>query len=106
MLKNYHPTINFTVEYSLDKVNFSNVEVRRCGHKLLTDFYIKPTDTDQYLEFSSCRVYHSEKSISYNQAHRSNRICSGNKFSIIDVINLSVGLKTKVTTKKLLENKF
>ena len=48
-----HPTVKFAAEYSLDKVNFLDVEVIRRGNKLLTDLYIKPTDTHQYLEFSS-----------------------------------------------------
>ena len=35
-----HQTIKFTTEYSLDKVNFLDVEVIRSGNKLLTDLYI------------------------------------------------------------------
>ena len=42
--------------------------------------YIKPTDAHQYLEFSSCHVYHSKKSIPYSQALRINRTCSENRF--------------------------
>ena len=42
--------------------------------------YIKPTDAHQYLEFSSCHVYHSKKSIPYSQALRLNRTCSENRF--------------------------
>ena len=53
ILKSCCPTIKFTAEYSLDKVNFLDVEVIRSGNKLLTDVYIKLTDTHQYLEFSS-----------------------------------------------------
>ena len=70
ILNSCHPTIKFTSEYSLDKVNILDVEVIRSGNKLLTDLYIKPTDTHQYLEFSSCHVYHSKKFIPYNQALR------------------------------------
>ena len=80
ILNSCHPKIKFTAEYSLDKVNFLDVEVIRSGNKLLTDLYIKPTDTHQYLEFSSCHVYHSKKSIPYSQALRFNRICSENRF--------------------------
>ena len=53
VLNSCHPTVKFAAEYSLDKVNFLDVEVIRRGNKLLTDLYIKPTDTHQYLEFSS-----------------------------------------------------
>ena len=80
ILNSCHPTIIFTAEYSLDKVNFLDVEVIRSGNKLLTDLYIKLTDTHQYLEFSSCHVYHSKKSIPCSQALRFNRICWENRF--------------------------
>ena len=79
-LNSCHPTIKFTPEYSLDKVNSLDVEVIRSGNKLLTDLYVKSKDTHQYLEFSSCHVYHSKKSIPYSQALRFNRICSENMF--------------------------
>ena len=42
ILNSCHPTLNFTAEYSLDKVDLINVEVTRRGNNLLTDFYIKP----------------------------------------------------------------
>ena len=81
ILNSCHPTIKFTAEFSLDKVNFLDLEVRCGGNKLLTDLYIKPTDTHQYFEFSSCHVYHSKKSILYSHSLRFNRICSVNRFS-------------------------
>ena len=80
IINSCHPTIKFTALYSLDKVKLLDVEVIRSGNKLLTDLYIKPTDTHQYLEFSSCHVYHSKKSIPYSQALRFNRICLENMF--------------------------
>ena len=80
ILNSCHPTIKFTAEYSLNEVNFLDAEVIRRGNKLLTDLYIKPTDTHQYLELSSCLVYHSKKSIPCSQALRLNRICSENRF--------------------------
>ena len=80
IINSCHLTIKFTAEYSLDKVNFLDVEVIRSGNKLLTDLNIKPTDTHQCLQFSSHHVYHSIKSISYSQALGFNRICSENMF--------------------------
>ena len=74
ILNSCHPTIKFTGEYSLDKANFVNAEVIRSEDKHLTDLYIKPADTHQYLNLSSCHVYHSQKSIPYSQAPRFNRI--------------------------------
>ena len=80
ILNSCHLTIKFTAEYSLDKVNFLDVAFIRIGNKLFTDLYIKPTDTHQYLEFSSCHVYHSKKFIPCSQALRFNKIYSENRF--------------------------
>ena len=68
------------MEYSLDKVNFLDAEIIQSGNKLLTDLYTKPMDTHQYLEFSSCHIHHSKKSIPYSQALCFNKICSENRF--------------------------
>ena len=102
ILNSCHPTITFTAEYSLDKVNFLDVEVIRSGNKLLTDLYIKPTDTQPHLA-----TYIILKNL-FHIARLSFLIGFVQKigFLIIDVINLSTGLKREVTMKKLLDNKF
>ena len=48
--------------------------------KIITDLYVKLTDTHQYLDSSSCHPCHCKKRIPYNQALRLNRICSNNAF--------------------------
>ena len=73
----------FTAECSLDKVKFLKVKVKQCGNNLLTEIYIKSTNTDwntKYLESSSCYIYHSKKYVPDNQDRRFNRIYSEDKF--------------------------
>ena len=80
-LNNCHPTIKFKAEcISKDRVNFLDVDVIRCGERLTTDLYVKPTDSHQYLHASSCHVFHSKSSIPYSKALRLNRICSEGTF--------------------------
>ena len=43
----YHPTIKFTAEYSRPKIIFLDITVMKKGNQLLTDLYVKPTDTHQ-----------------------------------------------------------
>ena len=74
----YQPTIKFTDDYSREKIHFLDVSVRKTNNQLVTDLYIKPTDTHQNLHAGSCHVYHAKKSILYSQALRLNRICSEN----------------------------
>ena len=60
-------------------MNFLDVNVRLRNRQLETDLHIKPTDTHQFLDSTSCHPYHCKKSIPYSQALRYNRICSDNK---------------------------
>ena len=63
-INSFHPTIKFTYDFSKLSINFLDVEVH---NKLVTDFFVKPTDTHQYLEASSCHVFHSKRAIPYSQ---------------------------------------
>ena len=90
-----HPTIKFTADYSKHSVNFLDVSVKKLSNRLITDVYIKPTDTHQYLHASSCHVFHSKKSIPFSQALRFNRICSENAFFDKRCNELEVWLKSR-----------
>ena len=46
--------------------------------KLITDLYVEQTNSDQYLDPSSCHPYHCIKSVPYSQALGINRIYSEN----------------------------
>ena len=89
----YHPTIKFTANYLRKEI--LDVSVRKKNNQLVTDLYIKPTDTHQYLHASSCHVYHSKKSIPYSQALRLNRICSENSFDDKRCNELEVWLRER-----------
>ena len=45
----------------------------------MTDLFVKPTDTHQFLDPSSSHPYHCKKGIPYSQALRLNKICSDNE---------------------------
>ena len=45
----------------------------------MTDLFVKPTDTQQFLDPSSSHPYHCKKGMPYSQALRLNRICSDNE---------------------------
>ena len=73
-----HSKIKFTVDWSKEKVNFLDVEVTLNNGILSTDLLVKPTDTHQFLDPTSCHPYHCKKGIPYSQTLRLNRICSDN----------------------------
>ena len=69
----FHSTIKFTAEYSKEEVNFLDVNIK------LIDLFVKPMDTHQFSDPTSCHPYHCQKGIPYSQALRLNRICSDNE---------------------------
>ena len=75
-LNTFHSTIKFTAEYSKEAIIFLDVNVRLLEGELMTDLFVKPTDTHQFLYPSSSHPYHCKKGIPYSQALRLNRICS------------------------------
>ena len=101
ILNCYHPSIKFTWDYSREKINFLDVNVIRKDNQLITDLYIKPTDTHQYLHASSCHVYHCKKSIPYSQALRLSRICSENYLFDKRCNDLEMRLKERGYSDKL-----
>ena len=100
-INNFHPSIKFTFEYSPISVNFLDVQIIRVNDKLVTDLYVKPTDTHQYLDASSCHAFHSKKAIPYSQALRLNRICSEKSFFDHRCDQLALWLKKRGYSDKL-----
>ena len=62
-INSIHPAIKFTADRSYSSVNFLDVKVIMKDGKIITDLYVKPTETHQYLDSSSCHPYHCKKSI-------------------------------------------
>ncbi|KAK3709040.1 hypothetical protein RRG08_054979 [Elysia crispata] len=72
----FHPTIKFTSNISPIHVPFLDVMVTLLDNYIHTDLYSKPTDTFNYLHWSSCHPQHTRRSIPYSLAFRLVRICS------------------------------
>ena len=65
-----HPTIKFTAEWSKTSINFLDVTVSLIEGVIEIDLFVKPTDSHQYLQSSSCHPFHCKKGIPYSQALR------------------------------------
>ena len=76
-LNQYHPTIKFTNEWSNKEICFldTKVKVDQKG-KLYTDLYVKPTDTNSYLNYNSAHPPTCKNSLPYSQLLRIKRICT------------------------------
>ena len=105
----FHPTIKFTAEYSKEAINFLDVNVRVVEGELVTDLFVKPTDTHQFLDPSSSHFYHCNKGIPYCQALRLNRICSDNdsfdkRFNDLEGWLMERGYNEKMIRKQILRS--
>ena len=45
ILNRYHPSITFTSKYSRKRIDFLDVEIVKEGNRLITDVFVKSTDT-------------------------------------------------------------
>ena len=74
-----HPTIKFTMEWSLDKINFLDTTLHKDHDGTLwTDLYCKSTDSHSYLHYTSAHLSHCKCSLPFSQFLRVRRICSHN----------------------------
>ena len=72
----FHLTLKFPAEYSKEEVNFLDLSIKLINGELKTDFFVKPTDTHQFLDPTSSHSYHCKKGITYIQVLKLDRICS------------------------------
>ena len=98
-----HTTIKFTSEQSNKSISFLDVMVNLSDGHLDTDLYSKPTDTHQYLEWSSCHPRHTKHSLPYGLAFRLRRICSTDETLHIRVGQLKQHLLSRGYPPKVID---
>ena len=75
-LDNLNPDLKFPYESNEKEIPFLDLKVKLNEGKISTDFYIKSTDRQQYLYFTSSYPNHTKRSVVYSQGLRVKRICS------------------------------
>ena len=119
-MNSIYRTIKFIADWSYSSVNFLDVKVIKKDGKILTNLYVKPTVTHQYLDSSSCHPYHCKRNIPCSQDLCLNRICSNNAFFdqrpnelehwlhergySVRVVRQEIPKAQKIPRKELLEN--
>ena len=78
-LNSCSPSIKFTAEFSRDSVNFLDTTITIQDRMLVSDLYCKPTDSHNYLQYTSAHPKRCRDSIPYSQFLRIRRICSNLK---------------------------
>ena len=75
----YHPALKFTWEISGASMSFLDVLVSINGNALAMSVSYKPTDSHNYLLFSSSHLNHTKQSIPYSQFLQLCCLCSDDK---------------------------
>ena len=76
-LNTCHETIKFTLDKSLNSADFLDIIITKDDEGCIqTNLYCKPTDSHNYLLYSSEHPRHVLKGIPYSQFLRLRRICS------------------------------
>ena len=94
-LNNLHPSLKFTMDSNTNQLPFLDTMVISNGCKIQTDIYYKPTDSKQYLLYTSCHPKHTRNSIPYNLARRLKTIVSDE-----DTLNIRLGDLKKYLLKR------
>ena len=76
LLNNLHPSIKYTIDKNRRQISFLDTLIINNNGKVETDIYYKPTDSKQYLLYTSCHPKHTRNSIPYNLARRLRLIIS------------------------------
>ena len=88
-LNSYHENIKYTMEHSYEKITFLDTWVKKLKDKLIVELYTKPTDTHNYLHFTSSHPKHMKRAGPYGQFLRVRRNCTLNS----DYIKHSLKIK-------------
>ena len=69
-------TIKFKFEFSYEKINFLDLEISVENGRLISNLYVKPTNSQLFLDYNSNHPQHCKDAIPYSQALRVVERCS------------------------------
>ena len=103
-LNSYHENIKYTMEYSYDKITFLDTWVKKLKDTLIVELYTKPTDTHNYLHFTSSHPKHIKRAGPYGQFLRVRRNCTLNSDYIKHSLNMKKHYIERGYPTELIEN--
>ena len=104
ILQNLHKNIKFTIEVSKNSINFLDIHLTVKDHKITTDIYRKPTDSQQYGHYKSCHPNHTKHNIPFNLARRICTIVEDNSLRHKRLTELKLNLIKQGYPKSLIQN--
>jgi hypothetical protein len=107
-INSIHTTIKFTANYNFEtkSVPFLDTLITINEGKIISDLYIKPTHSPQYLLPSSTHPPHCTKNIPYSLGYRILRICSEKNLFQKRLLELKQMLITRDYKEKIINEAF
>ena len=103
-LNSYHESIKYTMEFSKEKITFLDTWVKKLKDKLIVELYTKPTDTHNYLHFTSSHPKHTKRAGPYGQFLRVRRNCTLNSDYIKHSLKMKKHYVERGYPEQLIEN--
>ena len=100
------PGLIFTYEWSDQSIKFLNVEILITQDGIETNMYVKPTNPQLYLHYTSAHPQHVFKAIVYGQALNVKMICSKNEFVQRHLENLRQKFQDRGYPEELVSSEF
>ena len=98
--------IKFTYEYSVEKIEFLDLEIHIKDGRLSTNLFVKPNNQQLYLDFTSNHPLPCRKSIAYGQALRIIERCSSEKDRDSHLCKLGEKLRERNYPQTIIANQF
>ena len=98
--------VRFKVDFSLQKVQFMDLEIFLKDGRLSTNIFTKPTNKQLYLDFSSNHPEHCKVAIPYSQALRVVQKCSKPEDRVREIEKLKGKFKERNYPDKVIDEKF
>ena len=98
--------VKFKFEFSYEKIEFLDLEIRIEDGILKTNLYTKPTNKQLYLDYNSNHPGHCKDSIPYSQALRVVERCSTQEDRYAQLISLQTKFEGRNCPPELVKDKF
>ena len=98
--------VKFKYEFSFEKVNFLDLEIFIENGLLMTNLFIKPTNSQLFLDFNSNHPEHCKEAIPFSQALRVVERCSSSEERDIQLKNLKTKFQERNYPEQIIEKQF
>ena len=92
LMNSLDPSLTFSLEHPAIRQNYLDLSISALGKKIIFDIYHKPTNSFNYLKYTSCHPKHTKQNIALSLGRRIVRICSTDSARYKNLDELKVNL--------------